>query len=654
MSGKGMNERKVFQDSVVPIHVEQGLTLNGLMVGETTAEHRAEKMTLHFALEMPAEAQADLEAKVARGEVVSPEELQQNYGPAKDSVKKLETWLKREGFEILTVPHDGSSVYAQASVSQIEKSLAVKTVRVTKEGIAYTAAQNAPSLPADVGMNVRAIIGLQPFLMLNKHFRITRPKGDNREAFVAETAAALAPSPNIANHPPYLVSEILGAYNANGVGVTGQGQTIAILIDTFPKDSDLTAFWAANNVPCTMQQIQKVNVTGASLPSQEGEETLDVSWASGIAPGATVRIYATSSLGFVNIDMALDRILADLSTQPGMRQLSISLGLGELYYPGGANGEVATEHQKFLKLAAAGVNVFVSSGDAGSNPDGTGHSPTGPTQVEYMSSDPCVVGVGGTSLNLSSSGGVAGETGWTSGGGGKSVFFTRPAWQTGSGVPSGTNRLVPDVSLTADPNEGAYLVLQGHVLQIGGTSWSAPVWAGFCALLNEARKKAGLSSLSFLNPLLYPLAGTACFRDITAGNNGAYSAGPGYDMITGLGVPNLQQLIKKLVPPKACTVAPIKPICPVAPKVLKCPPAPIKPICPVAPKVLKCPPAPIKPICPVAPKVLKCPPAPLVPKCPPAPKLTCAAGPTQGPIDPVDPGPINIKKIRNTKTKSRK
>jgi kumamolisin len=545
-----MNERKVFQDSIVPIHADAGLTLNGLMVNAAKPENLKEKMTLHFSLEIPPTAQADLEEKVAKGEVVSPEELQKSYSPDPADIQKLESWLKKEGFEVLKTQHDGSSIYATASVAQIEKSLAVKMVRVTKEGITYTAAQNAPSLPTEISQSVHAIIGLQPFRKMYKHFRSNRPNGDNRVFLKANKkpaeGAAASPSPNIKNTPPYLVPEILKAYNADGLGVTGKGQVIAILIDTFPADADIQAFWNANQIPCTLQQLQKINVTGVAPPPPEGEETLDVSWSSGIAPGATIRIYATGALSFVSLDMALDKIIADLSSTPGLRQLSISLGLGEQFM-GGANGEVATQHQKFLKLAAAGVNVFVSSGDAGSNPDATGHSPTGPTQAEYESSDSCVIGVGGTSLSLNVDGTVATETAWASGGGGQSIFFDRPTWQIGSGVPAGNKRLIPDVSLVADPNTGAFLVLHGNVTQIGGTSWSAPTWAGFCALINEARSNAGKPPLPFLNPLIYPLLGSTCFRDILVGNNGAFNAGPGYDMVTGIGVPNMEQLVEKLI-----------------------------------------------------------------------------------------------------------
>jgi kumamolisin len=204
-----------------------------------------------------------------------------------------------------------------------------------------------------------------------------------------------------------------------------------------------------------------------------------------------------------------------------------------------------------------GVNVFVSSGDAGSNPGSDGHTANGPLQAEYAASDAAVVAVGGTSLRLApGDGAVAEEDGWPGTGGGDSIFFSRPAWQKGKGVPTGSKRSVPDMSAAADPNEGAFLVLHGQPIGIGGTSWSAPVWAGFCALINEARQKAGLPSLPYLNPLIYPLNGTGCFRDITAGSNGEFKAGAGYDRVTGLGAPDIKQLIAALTqPPVQASVA---------------------------------------------------------------------------------------------------
>ena len=537
-----MVERKVFHDSVVPIPVESGPAPHGLMVQPASSEHQDEKMTLHFSLALPEQVEADLEAKVAKGETVPAAELS-GYGAQKADADALTAWLATQGFDIESVSADNTSIYASAPVAQIEQSLQVQMVRVNREGFTYTASRNAPSLPVSVGAAVQAIGGLQPFQQAHKHNRRRLPRNSNRSALGVTGPGAPEPAANISNSPPYLPGEILQAYNASGLGLDGSGQTIAIVIDTFPADADMQAFWQQANLPVTLAQIEKINVSGGQLPPPEGEETLDAQWTSGIAPGATIRIYATGGLQFTALDQALDRIIDDIPGQPGMRQLSISLGLGETFL-NGPGGEVATQHQKFLKLAAAGVNVFVSTGDAGSNPDETGHSATGPTQAEYESTDPCVIAVGGTTLKLAPDGTVAGEAGWPSGGGGKSIYFPRPPWQAGSGV-TGRRRLVPDVSATADPDDGALLVLNGRAHQIGGTSWSAPVWAGFCALLNSARGKAGKPPLPFLNPLIYPLA-ASCFRDIQTGSNGIYHATQGYDLVTGLGVPDMQALVKAL------------------------------------------------------------------------------------------------------------
>ncbi len=540
-----MESRKVFKDSIVPLPDQEGLTMTGLMVQAAEPKHLVEVLPVSFSLKTSPSAQANLEELVSKGQKFTPEELKKNFSPNDDDLNTLLTWLKKEGFEITKINSDGSTVYTKANVANIEKSLQVNMVRVTKDGLTYTAAQNFPSLPSEIGAGVSDIGGLQPFHQAKKHFRMRVPKHGNRVSALPTLGAGFAPSPSVDNAPPYLISEILKAYNADNIGVSGNGQTIAILIDTFPLDSDLTSFWSNNNINNNLNQIEKINVTGRVLPIPSGEETLDAEWASGTAPGAKINIYASGSLQFIDLDLALDKILEDASSDSTLRQLSISLGLGETYM-GGPQGEVDTQHQKFLRLAALGVNIFVSSGDAGSNPDSTGHSSTGPTQVEHPSSDPFVIGVGGTSLTISPTGSVAGEVAWVSSGGGQSIFFPRPSWQIGNGIQVGNNRLVPDISLTADPDFGAYLIFNGQVTQIGGTSWSAPVWAGFCALINEARISNGKQPLTFLNPIIYPLLGTACFRDIQNGTNGAYNSGAGYDMVTGIGVPDINELINTI------------------------------------------------------------------------------------------------------------
>jgi kumamolisin len=249
-----------------------------------------ERMTVLFSLALPADAQAALEEKVAKAETVSADELQKYVSPKEMDINALLKWLHAQGFTDVEVSKDRTSVYAQATAERIENSLRVTMVRVTQAGLTYTAATNAPSLPAEIGGPVQAIIGLQPFRQAHKHFRIRTPQGGNR-AGLGQTDGA-SPSPNVENAPPYLVSEILKAYDADRLSVTGNGQTIAILIDTFPSHPDLIVFWNRNGLAATPSRIERVNVNGANLPAPDGEETLDVQWASGIAPGAKVKVYA--------------------------------------------------------------------------------------------------------------------------------------------------------------------------------------------------------------------------------------------------------------------------------------------------------------------------------------------------------------------------
>jgi kumamolisin len=521
-------ERKVFTNSVRPMKPSVAATARAL-----PPEHLANTLEVEVPLQM--RNYPKLLERLGRGERVSQAEMERDHLPTAADYAAVVKWLKAEGFAITQENGRRLGVFARGTVAQIQQSFQVSMVDVTVDGQAYSAAATNPSLPANIAQPVLGVNGLQPYLKARK-FSTRRKSATN----------AVEPLRNTANAPPYLVKEILGAYNATNLGVTGAGQKIGILIDTVPNDSDLTAFWSHNNISQSLSNIEKVNVTGATLPSPQGEETLDVQWSSGVAPGAKIRIYATATLSFTNIDKALQRIIDDLPSQPQLRVLSISLGLGETYLSG--SSEMQTESQYFATLAAAGVTVLVSSGDEGSNPDTSNDgNATGPLQVEYEASDPSVTGVGGTSLTLNSTtGAVVSETAWSGSGGGTSSYFSRPAWQVGTGVPSGTKRLVPDVSLVASNTTYAYFYFQGKADGIAGTSWSAPTWAGFCALINQARTNASMGSLGLLNPTIYPLLGTTNFRDITSGSNGSYSAGTGYDRVTGIGVPNVSVLLGTL------------------------------------------------------------------------------------------------------------
>lgn len=122
---------------------------------------------------------------MAKGEIIPPEELRESYKSDQNDLNALVSWLKKQGYKIVQVTSNGTGVYAEGTIDTIEKSLAVNTVRVTKDGLTFTAAQNAPSLPSDVGNNVSAIIGLQPFRRAHKHSRTCVPKNGNRAALNA-------------------------------------------------------------------------------------------------------------------------------------------------------------------------------------------------------------------------------------------------------------------------------------------------------------------------------------------------------------------------------------------------------------------------------------------------------------------------------------
>lgn len=496
---------------------------------------------------------ADLQSRVAAGERIPPAEMAAKYFPTAADYQAVVDWLTGQGFKITRRDDTHLAVFARASVGKIGQALKVNFARVSMEGVEYTSAVSAPSLPATLSPLLVGVNGLQPHVRARKH--LVMP-------------SAMKPNSLTDTNPPYLPSQVAQAYQANGLytsGVTGTGQTIGIVIDTFPTTSDLQQFWSTYHVNQSINNIQFIQVIAGTLPAPSGEETLDVEWSSSIAPGAKVRVYATTDLSFSNLDQAYAQIYTDVTTHPeyGLHQLSLSFGLGETY---STASQVSTDSQYFANLASAGVTVFVSSGDGGSTP-GTGSAgdTTGPVQADTPASDPNVTGVGGTSLTLNSSGNESSESAWNLSGGGTSIYFTRPTWQTGAGLPSGTTRAVPDVSAVADPNTGAYVTLNGAQVVYGGTSWSSPTWAGFCALLNQSRANVNLPSLGLLGPKIYPLLGSANFRDITTGSNSnrsgvGYSAGVGYDLVTGIGVPNLQGLAQALVgvqsTPLATTVAP--------------------------------------------------------------------------------------------------
>jgi kumamolisin len=198
--------------------------------------------------------------------------------------------------------------------------------------------------------------------------------------------------------------------------------------------------------------------------------------------------------------------------------------------------------------AALGVTITVAAGDNGSSDGGTGNN------VDFPASSPHVLGCGGTKLDANGST-IVSEVVWNeqanqegATGGGVSNQFPLPSWQANAKVPNPTastgGRGVPDVSGDADPTTGYSIRVDGQTMVIGGTSAVAPLWAGLIAVANQ---QLG-TQVGFIQPAIYAAKAAAAFNDITQGDNGAFSAGPGWDACTGLGSPKAAALIPLLAP----------------------------------------------------------------------------------------------------------
>ena len=523
-----------------------------------TAPRLAEPLTFSVILRL---RNADeLQERVNRNEVIPYEEMERLYLPLPADYEAVTQWLKSEGFTITR--HDDSylGVYARGSVAQVRKSLQVEMVGVTVDGEDYPAANSTPSLPAEIAAPVLGIVGLSPYLKLKSYARTVPIKSGK-----AVTRDGAQPTAVTTPERSYSPAQILRAYDATYLGFTGTGQNIAIVADVLPLTTDLTAFWSrlgitrtGSYVPLTPNGTPNTATTGAD---GDVEVALDTEWSSGIAPGANVRVYAAGGTGFGQFGGCFQQIINDIKAGTVIGQLSISYGLGEV--DAGINQKsafISYDNQYMLVMAGLGVSIFVATGDSGSSPNGT-------LEVSYYSSSPYVTAVGGTSLAVYSNGTYLGENAWGGSGGGSSVFFNRPAWQTGTGVPSGTGRLVPDVCLPADPTTGADLNFEGKIYDYdgntsgyleGGTSWSSPTWAGMAALINQSRASLtpARGSMGLLGPRIYPLIGTNNFFDVTTGNNTAYAAGVGYDETTGIGSPDMKNLLPVLDGPVVTSFAP--------------------------------------------------------------------------------------------------
>lgn len=457
-------------------------------------------------------------------------EYTKRHGPDMSSVKLVKTFAKEFGLTAALAPNGRRTVHLTGTAAAMQKAFGVELKAHTIDGVKYRVREGSICLPQELSGHVEAVLGLD-----------NRPQAQPQ----SRTWHGIA-KPNAMNisYTPPQVAALYGF----PAGAKATGQTIGIIeLGGGYRPADLTAYFKTLGMPAPSISAVLVD-KGKNAPSKptssDGEVMLDIEVCAAVAPGAKIVVYFTPNTdqGFID---AIATAVHDTTNKPSV--ISISWGGPESSWTPQAMTALDSACQT---AAALGVTITVASGDNGSTDGVKGTA----NHVDFPASSPHVLGCGGTKL-VGSGTTITSEVVWNenaigegAGGGGVSTFFPLPAWQKNANVPKSTTtaggRGVPDVSGDADPSTGYTIRVDGQTTVIGGTSAVAPLWAGLIALANAQNK----ASAGFINPTIYLASSKKAFNDITKGNNGGFSAGPGWDACTGLGSPVAPALIAALKP----------------------------------------------------------------------------------------------------------
>ncbi|MEV7600670.1 protease pro-enzyme activation domain-containing protein [Kitasatospora sp. NPDC089797] len=483
------------------------------------------------------------------GHYLTPEQFTARFGPTEQDVQQVKAYLTAQGLTVSGVSANRQVVNAHGSTAQVSRAFGTHESAYVdpQQQRTYFANDDAASVPADLASVVQGVSGLDNHAVRKNH--LVQPK----------TAA-----PNAATATPDGMSpaQYQGAYNLDKTGADGTGTTVALWEFDGYKSSDLTSYDAQYGL--TGPAVSTVSVDGANYDSAPGrgigEVELDSEIVRGAAPKATQLVYEAPNNDQGEIDMA-NKIVTDNKATV----ISISWGSCE---PDTTASSMTAVDNAFKQAAAQGISIFSASGDDGSRDCTRSSSGSSVTSVDFPASSPHQTGVGGTNLQVTADNGYSSESAWSTAGGGVSTVFAKPAWQTGTGV-DGTMRTVPDVASNADPQSGFAVYTSGAWQVIGGTSAAAPLWSGYAAQFDQKAKAAGQPALGEAAPKLYAVANSSsygsAFHDVTTGANQDFSAGQGYDQVTGWGSPVADALTTALLggstgsttPPPAggCTAA---------------------------------------------------------------------------------------------------
>jgi subtilase family serine protease len=506
---------------------------------------------------------------------LTPAQYGAHFGLSSADIAKVTSWLTSEGLTVTGVSNSSTFVTFDGTVAQVDAAFGTSIHSLSFKGVSHFANLSDVSLPSAVQSVVMDVTGLHDFRL---HPHIQQQTVDPlHPKFTSQVSQSHYVVPGdfyqIYNETPALANSINGT--GIKIGIMGQVSILPADIAAFRSAAGLSASAPTVVTPLGAAPSTTNNCsssTSSTCPSPNlddlSESSLDVEWAGGVAPGATILFADGADIFFNSLTGAVDQNLAPI--------LSISYGECE---PGWGTSDLNTLNQLFAQANAQGQTILGPAGDSGATDCDTAEATNGLT-VDFPASSPYVTGMGGLMFNEgSATGGTAywlatdgaltegtavpnadysaisymPETVWNDytytgseyggGGGGTSQYFTKPYWQQGTGVPADAARDVPDLALNASDAHDPYLycsngscavgfrtTTNGGLTAAGGTSFSTPAFAGILALVEQ---KTGSRGLGNVNPTIYALANSkyyvaganfstnssVVFNDVTAGNN---------------------------------------------------------------------------------------------------------------------------------------
>lgn len=523
------------------------------------------------------------------GQYLTPAQFGAQFGRTQGEYNALIAYLQSKGLTVTQTFPSRTYLSLSGTTAQVNAAFGIALKQFqAPDGRIFHAPDTNLKVPSSIAGYIAAVTGLNNANPPKPLLHVLRRAGASQVKVLVPNVndvGALVQNPGEQGTGPgggFAPKDFRTAYGLDGTALNGAGQTIAIIeYGTNFNVKDTLKYEHQFSLPRAPLTVIPVD-GGETAYAQDGaaETDLDIACQLSMAPAASIQVYLQSN-GNNSVTDAMQAVLANGQA----KQLSISYGFGpedQTETTPDAN-EMALD-QTYMQLAAGGISVYVSSGDSGSQADGSGV-----TSVDISSSAPDVCAVGGTALTVQAPGSnetYKAESTWNynntpsggAGGGGVSKQWPLPAYQanaatfsaavTGSNV-STTMRNLPDISCDASPQTGIAVYISGDPglpgngwYVFGGTSESAPLWAGYTALVNQNRALGGLPVLGFPNNSLYPLAYTAngltgsyagLFHDIKDGSSNLtvaagtnYAAVMGFDDSTGLGTMQGVNLITAL------------------------------------------------------------------------------------------------------------